>query len=266
VQYAQWAARGFADPAAYILFAGGVLAIVSLRSDRQDLCRALFGALLIALGIFMKPIVAPAAAVFLAGAGIAALYSRQWVRLFGLCIGFLPVFSMALHNWVYGHVFVLFSANAEHSAVLVMPPSAYAAATRELATLDLHGGHLRQLFLQIAQWLSGPAESYFTIPFNAAGVAILMYVVVFGRRFEPWLRLIGAAALAQHAVALFYIAVARYHFLAWFLTMLVVAVWFHRVGIDWFRLRFPALAQQFAVHPWSRRLASGLARLQEVSA
>ena len=46
-----------------------------------------------------------------------------------------------------------------------------------------------------------------------------------GRTFDPWLRLIGAAALAQHAVALFYNAtVARYHFLTWFLTMLVVMV------------------------------------------
>ena len=82
----------------------------------------------------MKPIVAPAAAVLLGGAGVAALYWRQWARLAGLCVGFLPVFSMALHNWVYGHVFVLFSANAEHSALLVMPPSAYAAAAHELAT------------------------------------------------------------------------------------------------------------------------------------
>src|SRR5262245_20913137 len=28
VQYAQWASRGFADPAAYILFVGGILLIV----------------------------------------------------------------------------------------------------------------------------------------------------------------------------------------------------------------------------------------------
>jgi hypothetical protein len=133
--------------------------------------------------------------------------------------------------------------------------------------LALNGEHLRGLLLQIAQWLSGPAESYATIPLNAAGVAILIAVVVRGRQFDPWLRLIGAAALAQHIVALFYTAAtARYHFLTWFLTMLVAVAWFHRVGIDWSKRRFPALSQQFAVHPWSRRLASGLASLQKVSA
>jgi hypothetical protein len=268
VQYEQWASRGFADPAAYILFVAGVLLVVPSRSDeRGNVCRAFCGALLLALGIFMKPIVAPAAAVLLGGAGISTFYWRQWARLAGLCIGFLPVFSMAAHNWVYGHVFVLFSANAEHAAVLVMPPSAYAAAAHEFATLDLHGEHVRRLLLQIGQWLSGPAESYATTPLNAAGVGILMYVVVRGHQFDPWLRLVGAATLAQHSVALFYTAAtARYHYLTWFLTMLVVAVWFHRVGIDWLKRRFPALSRQFAVHPWSRRLASGLACLQKASA
>src|SRR5690348_9012279 len=64
------------------------------------------GALLRALSIFMRPVVAPAAAVLLAGAGLASLGQRQWTRLSGLCLGFLPVFSMALHNWYFGHVFV----------------------------------------------------------------------------------------------------------------------------------------------------------------
>ena len=168
---------------------------------------------------------------------------------------------MALHNWVYGHVFVLFSANADHPDVLVMPPSAYVAAARELMQSGFawRASRTRSL-VQIADWLSGPAESYATIPLNAAGVAILVYVVFRGRQFDPWLRLIGASALAQHVVALFYTAAtARYHFLTWFLTMLVVMVWLHQVGHG---LAAAALSgrfrSDFAKHPWSRQLASGL--------
>jgi hypothetical protein len=207
------------------------------------------------------------AAVLLGGAGLAALYLRQWPRLVGLCVGFLPVFSTTLHNWVYGHVLVLFSANAVHPDVLVMPPSVYVAAARDLMTLDWHGEHLERFSLQIAHWLSGPAESCATIPLNAAGVAILIYVGARGRQFDPWLRLIGASAMAQHVVALFYTAAtARYHFLTWFLTMLVAMVWFQRVAIGWLRRHYPAAFERFAVHPWSQRLASGLDRLQKVSA
>ena len=266
-QYAEWASRGFADPAAYILFIAGTIPIVGAISAGPSarFAPAFFGALLLALGICMKPIVAPAAAVLLGGAGLAALYRREWPRLAGLCVGFLPVFSMALHNWLFGHVFVLFSSNAGDSQLLTMPPSAYAAAARELAGLHFGGAHITGAALQFAHWLSGPAESYATIPLNAAGVAIVVWVVLH-RRFDPWLRLIGAAALGQHLVAFFYnAAVARYHFLAWFLTALLAVVWFHDVAIGWLQRRYPVLCARFAAQPVCRQLASSLARLHKVA-
>ena len=266
--YVKWAARGFADPAAYILFIAGLLPIVGAKAlgPQGKFTPAFFGALLLALGICMKPIIAPAAAVLLGGAGLAALYRRHWPRLAGLCIGFLPVFSMALHNWVYGHVFVLFSTNAAASDLLVMPPSAYAAVMRELLSLDFGDGYAMRALTQVANWLSGPAESYATVPLNAAGVAILIYVVARGCQFDPWLRLIGASALAQHVVALFYNAsIARYHYLTWFLTMVVVMVWAHQVGMGWLKRRYPVMSDRILSHPWSHRLASGLSRLQKVA-
>jgi hypothetical protein len=268
VQYEELASRGFADPAAYIFFIAGILPITGgSKPGPYRFAPAFSGALLLALAIFMKPIVAPAAAVLLGGAGLAAIHMQQWRRLAGLCLGFLPVFSMALHNWVFGHAFVLFSANAQVSSLFVMPPSAYAGAAHELLTLNLRGEHLIRLYRQVADWLGGPAESYGTIPLNAAGVAVLVYVVFRGRHFDPWLRLIGASALAQHSMALFYTAaIARYHFLSWLLTMLLVAVWFEREGIEWVKCRYPALSESFIGYRWVRRLASGLDRLQRVSA
>jgi hypothetical protein len=267
--YVKWAARGFADPAAYILFIAGLVTVVGTNATGSSgkFIPALFGALLLALGIAMKPIVAPAAAVLLAGVGLSALVCKQWPRLAGLCIGFLPVLSMALHNWVFGHVFVLFSSNANLPEALVMPPSAYLAVAHELFTLNFGGGYAMRALTQVANWLSGPAESYATIPLNAAGVAILAYVVLRGRQFDPWLRLVGAAALAQHAVALFYnAAIARYHFLTWFLTLLVVMVFMREVGIGWLRRRYPGASERIANLRLSRQLASFLARLQKVSA
>jgi len=267
VNYAQLAARGFADPAAYMLFVAGMLLIIGQPQEHRNFPSAFFGALLLALAISMKPIIAPAAAVLLSGAGVAALYSWQWPRVIGLSVGITPVFLMTLHNWVFGHQFVLFSANAKDSDLLVMPPSAYAAAAREILSLDLHGAFLGRLVRQIADWLSGPAVSFATIPLNAAGVAILIYVVFYSRRFDAWLRLVGASALAQHVVALFYTPTrARYHFLAWFLTMLVVMVWLQQVGVVWLERRYPALWERVTANPLCRRLASWLARLQKVSA
>src|ERR1035441_3594248 len=87
--YVKWAGRGFADPAAYILFIAGLLPIVGAKPLELNakFMPALFGALLLALGICMKPIIAPAAAVLLAGAGLSALFYKQWPRLAGLLMG-----------------------------------------------------------------------------------------------------------------------------------------------------------------------------------
>jgi len=262
ILYEKWAARIFADPAAYMLFIAGLAVLVGAS---RSFTASFFGALLLALGIFMKPIVAPAAAIFLGGAGLAALSMRQWRRVAGLCVGFVFVFSMALHNWVFGKVFVLFSSNSGDSNLLVMPPSAWGAALRGLLHGDVSG--IGRIVMQLADWLSGPAESCWTIPLNAAGVVILLYVVLRGRAFDPWLRLIGAAALGQHVVAFFYnAATARYHFLTWFLTMLVVMVWFHDVAMAWLAQRYPDAMNRIANHRLSRQLASVLTRLQKATA
>ncbi len=267
LDYAKWAARGFADPAAYILFVAGLLPLIGTTraGPSGSFVPAFFGALLLALAIIMKPIVLPAAAVILGGVGVAALTGRQWRRAAGLCLGFLPVFSMALHNWIYGHVFVPLSANAAHPDVLVMPPAAYAAALRELVTLNFGGGYFLHALLQIPRWLSGPAESYVTVPVNAGGVVVLLYVLLRGRGFDPWLRLIAAAALAQHAVALFYVATPRYHFLSWFLTSLVVVVWLKERGVGWLSRRYPDICKRIASAPFSLRLVAGLSRLEAMS-
>jgi hypothetical protein len=71
------------------------------------------------------------------------------------------------------------------------------------------------------------------VPFNAAGVAIVAYVTLRGRDFDPWLRLIGAAVLAEYVVDLIYVATARYFFGMWLLSALIVAVFLERRVLPW---------------------------------
>jgi len=97
--------------------------------------------------------------------------------------------------------------------------------------------------------------------YEAAGLPPGVINMVLGSGRE-----IGAAALAQQAVALFYNAtIARYHYLTWFLTMVVVMVWAHEVGMGWLKRRYPVMSDRILSHPWSHRLASGLSRLQKVA-
>jgi hypothetical protein len=266
--YSALAARGFADPAAYILFVCGIVPLVGATAAGPSarFAPALGGALLLALAVIMKPIVAVAAGVLLAGAALFALHRRQWCRIFGLCLGFAPVLLMPLHNWYFGGILVLTSANATHPAVLVMPPARYLAALTDLLAGDLAAASLRRALAQIVAWLSGPSQVAALAPLGAAAVAILAHVGIWGRRFDPWLRLVAGAALAQQAVALFYIAtVPRYHFLAWLLTAIVVCVWFRESGGPFLRRRWPGAWRRAASNPIAIRLSGALSALQRAT-
>jgi hypothetical protein len=345
VQYVKWAARGFADPAAYIFFlaafvlllgprtrsapsptqtpawrglgtfrsagsgqarsrlgegwgggwrgdarlfpqtstptpnpspqGGGEPTEFAARADsapheytpdegpRDRFARAFGAGLLFALALFVRPNIAPAAGILLAGAGLAALAQRQLRRVAGLAVGFAAVLGMALHNWVYGGALVLFTTTAELPRLLLMPPTAYLAALAELAHLNFAGEHVARAMRQIAGWLAGPSEFVAMAPLNAAAILVLLRVALW-RGAEPWLRLTACATLAQHGVALFYPGDGRYHYLTWLLTLLVVAAWVHGEGLDLVRRWFPRFTQRVAKHPASLALARGLERMSEM--
>ncbi len=325
LQYVKWAARGFADPAAYVLFLAGFVlllwprtrsaplplagrgwgwgsesvdtprattttptppAFAALRqatlpakgrvgpsaprddstshdldsATRDGFARAFGAGLLFALALTVRPNIAPAAGILLAGAGIAALAQRQYRRVAGLVLGFAAVLGMALHNWAYGGQLVLFTTSAGHPLLLTMPPSAYLAALAELAHLDFAGEHITRALRQIGGWLAGPSESVAMAPLNAAAIVILIRVMLW-KAADPWLRLTAAATLVQHGVALLYASSGRYYYLTWLLTLLVVAAWIHGEGLDLLRRRFPGFTQRVAKHPARLALARGLQRM-----
>jgi hypothetical protein len=93
-------------------------------------------------------------------------------------------------------------------------------------------------------------------PVNIAAIVVVIRMALW-REVDPWLRLTALATLIQQGVGLFYAPAARYYYLTWLLTLLVITVWMQREGVVLFQRRFPNLASQFAKHP--ARLA--LARL-----
>jgi hypothetical protein len=262
VQYVKWAARGFADPAAYIFFLAGLVVLVGCSSEgpRSTFAGAMGAGLLLALALFMRPNIAPAAGILIASSSVQALRHRQYRRITGLAVGFLPVLGMALHNWVYGGAFVLFTSTAQIPGTLVMPPSAYLAAAGELARLDLFGEHVVRAIRQIGGWLAGPSESPIMAPMNAAALIILARMAIW-KEIDPWLRLISGATLVQQCVGLFYASAGRYYYLTWLLTVLVTVVWIRREGLGLFQQRYPNFSIRFTSHPSRHALARLLLRM-----
>lgn len=248
--YAKYAARGYADPAAAIFALCGTLMLVGLTAagPSRRFAPAFGAALLLALAVFLRPNIAPYIAVIGAGAGLVALFQRQWASAAGLVAGILPVAFMPWHNWYFGGEFVLFSKNSEHALIFLMPPSSWLKAAGEIVHLDFSGQHIGGGIVQIANWLSGPVESYAAIPVGAAAVAIVIFAIL-RRTFDPWLRLIALATLAQHGVMLVYATTQRYHLLTWLMTFVIVTAWLHAYAVPWLRRRFPRAVERIAGQP-----------------
>ena len=239
VQYVKWAARGFADPAAYVFFLAGFVLLIGRTQDGPgNRYGAAFGSgFLFALALFVRPNIVPAVALLLGGAGAAALWQRQYRRVTGLALGFLAVVGVPLHNWIYGGVFVPITTTAAHPGALVMPPATYLSAVSELMHLDFAGAYVRRALEQIGGWLAGPSEHVATAPLNAAALLVLVRVALWPQR-DGWLRLTAWATLVQQCVGLFYATPGRYYYLTWLLTLLIVAVWAHREGLPVLRGNF----------------------------
>jgi hypothetical protein len=265
VLYVKLVARGFADPASYILFVAGLLVLIGREPSGPDgrFAPAIAAGLLFALALFMRPIIAPATAVVLTGAALAALWQGQYARVAGLCVGFIPAFGMALHNWYFGGQFVLFSANAGHPLVYVAPPQVYAAALMELVRLDLGGENLSRIGRQLYGWLSGDRQAFYAVPIHAIAVAITLRVAFRGGS-DGWIRLVAAAVLAQHLIGLTHVDTPRYHYLAWFLSLLVVMVWLRDEGWAMARRTFPVpvlWAERSLAWRWLNRVLDNWARV-----
>jgi hypothetical protein len=247
-----------------VLFLAGIVVLIGrVRHGPDDKFGPAFGAaLLFAVAVCVRPNLAIGAAVLLGGAGLAALWQRQGWRLAGMCIGFLPVFSMALHNWYYGGVFVLFSSHPNIAAVMPMPPHAYIGALWELLRLDFAGGDFARGALQIRRLLIGPSESAAMIPLHAAAFVVIARVLL-AARYEGWLRLIAAATLGLYAPAMFYVYSDRYSILAWLLTLLICLVWVRDEGLPWLDRRCPGFVDAVRRQPmvaWLTRRLGELAR------
>jgi hypothetical protein len=263
VLYVKWAARGFGDPAAYVAFlAAFILLVGATAADIRDrFAPACAAGLLFALAVFVRPNLAPMTGILLAGAGLAALWQAQWRRLAGMCVGFLPVLGMALHNWVYGGALVLFTTTGEIAQS--MPPRAYVAALSELLRFDLAGENVTRALEQLGAWLAGPSEWLVMVPLHLAALAVVVRMA-FRRACDPWLRLTAVAVLAQHSINLFFLPYPRYYYLTWLLTLLIVAVWLHDEGLGWMRRRWPGLARwgaEVAQRPAWNSLARGFDRM-----
>jgi hypothetical protein len=257
------ASYGYPDTAGVIAFVGGLLLIVG-RTDRGGGAAAgLGGALLLALSAFLRPNLFPMAVVVVLGGAAVAAYEKRPARAASLCLGFSAMGVMALHNWVFGGVFVPFGSNVALPEVLIVTPRTYLAAALDLFRLDFGSEPLAQIALHVSNWIGGLRPKWSAVILHVAEILILIHVVILGHRQSIWLRIIALAALAGHSVAMFYVNTPRYHFLTWILTVVVATVWLRNEALLWLRRMLPSWAAWWDAQPLRQRIVDRWTRIEQ---
>ena len=261
LHYVSWAARGYSDTLGAMMFLSGLILLAGPRGTRFDdrAAAAFWGALLLTIAVIFRPNLVPAAGVLLGGAGLAALWRRQFSRIAALCLGFSAILLTLWHNWHFGGVLVPLSANMAAPNVLMLTPAGTLAALGELARFDLAGPNLARAVAQVVALLSGPAGLWFTIPLHVAAYLILLRVTI-GRTFEPMLRLTALAALALTPVGLIYLVAVRYNLVMWLLMALVVTAWIKVEGLALIDRWRPGSRDRFTQSPLFARMERAVTR------
>lgn len=204
---------GWPDTLAYTAFLGGLtlaLRYVKIR-DGSYIWYGFLAHFLFFVTVFMRP-------QFCFTALIAVLYFA--VRLFRegrfkeviyTWIGFVPVLFPLAHNYFFGGKLCLFTGAV--NMALIMPPSVYVDAFKELLAADFSGQNIVKVTLHL-KTMVGPW-------YRAILLGAVIYLTFLKRRVPSEMRMVAILCLSLHFVNLFIFAVYfRYVFLTWALTVI----------------------------------------------
>ena len=241
--YVKLAVRGFGGGVAWSALFAAVLILVRFFDVPNARQGGLYAAgLLLALAISCRPNLAVGVFVLVAGTTVVLLRDERFampMRLWDsamLGLGTAAILAVAFHNWHYGGVVVPLTNAWKAKANLELPPSSYVDAAVAILAGDPSWTdkvwrvlkHLRGWINYYEVWLILP---YFTL-----------WVALFRRDLNSFIRVLSASLLASHAVFLFYPGFPRYTYGIWLLTFLVFVVVLHRVYWPAAKRRWPRLA------------------------
>lgn len=254
LQYIRNAKLGYAEAMAFgFLILGTYLLLRSQPRWRgqPDAVAAFCGGGCLAGAMFLRPNLALAVPLVGLLYLVESWRSGEFRILAAAIAGLALALWMPLHNYVYGHQFVLISAAGATISVPI-GPAAYLRALQELAMGNFGGEHVTLAAKQLSGWLwtlpdlpvaalKRPAEAFMVLKLVTLGMTAL--AVSRWIRVPPPVRMVAWAALAAHLPMLFIFASAqfRYAMIGWDLSALVtiaviaefVDAWRARERVAW---------------------------------
>lgn len=246
VQYIQNAKLGYAEAAGFAATILGCYLFVRSQpgwGGARSRGLAFLGGACLAGAMFLRPNLALSVVLIGSLFVLASWQQRDFRTVAAAMMGLALALWMPLHNYLYGHQFVLISA-AGGTISIPLSPFTYLRAMQEIATGTLRGESLAQVTAQVTGWLGAqPRLPVQSLRMLAGGFLILRLITLALTAFAAlrylrrgsFIPVLAWTALAAHLPMLFVFAAAqfRYAMIAWDLcaivTLLVVADYWPRL-------------------------------------
>lgn len=215
--YVQKVYSGHGEPLAILLFFLGASSMMRAAQEQKE-SLTFWASFLFSLSAFIRPSylmpIGCFTVVYFYHALVRADSGRKKLQAMVPYLGYAALLVMPFHNLYFGKSLFLTTSAAFHPVNLKVTLGDYALFFRELAAFNFSHVAVQKVLEHLDSW-NGLSDSYRLLP--------LFYVVVTLLRQQTPLavRALSAAALSSHLLMLFYIAVGRYAYLAWMMTLVV---------------------------------------------
>lgn len=216
--------KGYSEPLGYGLFLLALALIIEMcKKEVYSREKLAWSALFFVLAIFVRPNLAVSAALVLAGMGVRFVWLRNYSFAIALVIGAMPGLLIPLHNYVYGHTWVLLTSASMIPENLLVPPSIWVKAflSNDISAYTTVMEHIHK-------WLDNSWKKLLLYAF-ASSLAFFIY----NRRLLNWSEIVLLLVVAGlHIPLMMYHPAGRYAELAWFMTLVTSMYFFSQLLVS----------------------------------
>lgn len=216
--------KGYSEPLGYGLFLLALALVLNMgKNDVYSREKLAWSAFLFVLAIFVRPNLALSAALVLAGMGVRFVWLKNYSLAIALAIGTIPGFLIPLHNYVYGHTWVLLTSASMIPENLLVHPSVWVKVF-----LSHDASAYAAVIEHLHKWLDNPGKKLLLYVFPSS-----LVFLVYHRRLVNWSEIVLVLVVAGlHIPLMMYHPAGRYAELAWFMTLVSSMYFFSQLLVS----------------------------------
>lgn len=202
IYFAKYTIEGFGAGIAILTFIAAFSILWKDDDNAYSKTELLKAGFLLALAISLRPNFLPTIFILLSGISIHFIYTKNFIKILPLGIGFSPILLLTFHNFFFGNKFVPITNSATIGNNMRNSPEQWRECFNALPD------SCNKIFDHIGVWVS------FSEPWYILIIGCLLFII-FSKKLTLKNKIFAFSLVCGHLVFLFYEGVARYSHGIW---------------------------------------------------